>query len=336
MAHTPTIILAIESSCDETSASVIVDGFIKSNIVAGQDVHSQFGGVVPEYASRAHQLHIVPVVHQALKEAGVTQSELSAIAYTKGPGLLGALLVGHSFAKGMAMGLGIPLIGVNHMQAHILAHFIEEPKPEFPFLCLTVSGGHTQLVWVKSSSEFEIIGQTIDDAVGEAFDKAAKTLGLGYPGGPLVDKHAKLGNPKAFKFPIPEVDEFNFSFSGVKTAFLYFAREKGQDFINENLADVCASVQYTLIEMLMKKLIKAAKHLDTKQVAIAGGVSANSGLRARLQIEAEKQGWQVFIPAFEYCTDNAAMVAITAHYQFMNKQFASLHDSPMPRLHLNS
>jgi N6-L-threonylcarbamoyladenine synthase len=336
MIDKPIIILAIESSCDETSASIIIDGIVKSNVVAGQEVHSIYGGVVPEYASRAHQLHIVPVIHQALTEAGVTQDQLSAIAYTKGPGLLGALLVGHSFAKGMAMGLGIPLIGVNHMQAHILAHFIDEPKPEFPFLCLTVSGGHTQLVSVKSVLEFEIIGETNDDAVGEAFDKAAKTLGLGYPGGPLVDKYAKLGNPKAYKFPIPEVEDFNFSFSGIKTAFLYFARDKGPDFIQENLADVCASVQYTLVEMLMKKLIKAAKHLDTKQIAIAGGVSANSGLRTRLQVEAQKQGWKIFIPAFEYCTDNAAMVAMTAHFLYQNNQFSSLHDSPMPRLHLNS
>jgi len=327
-------ILAIESSCDETSASVIVDGIVKSNVIAGQDVHSKYGGVVPEYASRAHQLHIVPVVSEALKNAGINQTDLNAIAYTKGPGLLGALLVGHSFAKGMAMGLGIPLIAVNHMQAHILAHFIEEPKPTFPFLCLTVSGGHTQLVWVKSATELEIMGETTDDAVGEAFDKAAKIVGLGYPGGPLVDKYAKQGNSKAFKFPIPEVGEFNYSFSGIKTAFLYFAKEKGAAFIHENLADVCASMQYTLIEMLMKKLIKAAKHLGTTQVAIAGGVSANSGLRARLALEAEKQGWQVFIPAFEYCTDNAAMVAMTAHFLYEEGQFASLSESPMPRLSL--
>jgi len=327
-------ILAIESSCDETSASVIVNGIVKSNVIAGQDVHSKYGGVVPEYASRAHQLHIVPVVTEALKNAGINQSELNAIAYTKGPGLLGALLVGHSFVKGMAMGLGIPLIGVNHMQAHILAHFIEEPKPTFPFLCLTVSGGHTQLVWVKSATDLDIMGETTDDAVGEAFDKAAKIVGLGYPGGPLVDKYAKQGNPKAFKFPIPEVGEFNYSFSGIKTAFLYFAKEKGVAFIQENLADVCASMQYTLIEMLMKKLIKAVKHQGATQVAIAGGVSANSGLRKRLALEAEKQGWQVFIPAFEYCTDNAAMVAITAHFLYEKGQFASLSESPMPRLSL--
>lgn len=328
-------ILAIESSCDETSAAVIRNGKVLNNIIATQSVHEKYGGVVPELASRAHQQHIVPVVEQALKEANISKSELSAIAFTHGPGLLGALLVGSSFAKSLAMGLEIPLIAVNHMQAHILAHFIEEPKPPFPFLCLTVSGGHTQLVVVRGPLDMEIIGETQDDAVGEAFDKTAKILGLPYPGGPLIDKYAKEGNPHAFEFPDTSMKGLNFSFSGIKTAFLYFVQEKvkkNPDFVEQNLADICASMQFTLIRMLMQKLKKAVKQTGIKHVAIAGGVSANSGLRKTLQEMAEEKGWTVYIPAFEYCTDNAGMIAMAAHFKYLEKDFAPLDISPAPRL----
>ncbi|PWJ44472.1 tRNA (adenosine(37)-N6)-threonylcarbamoyltransferase complex transferase subunit TsaD [Sediminitomix flava] len=330
-----TIILAIESSCDETSASVIINGKIKSNIVATQEVHHKYGGVVPELASRAHQKNIVPVVDQALKEAEVQKSELSAIAFTKGPGLLGALLVGASFAKSMAAALNIPLIGVNHMQAHILAHFIDEPQPQFPFLCLTVSGGHTQLVMVRSHLDMEVIGETQDDAVGEAFDKTAKILGLPYPGGPLIDKYAQKGNPLAFEFPMVSTEGLSFSFSGIKTSFLYFFRKKvqeNQNFVDENIEDICASVQHTLIKILMNKLRKAAAKHKVKNIGIAGGVSANSGLRKAVKEEGEKKGWDVFIPEFEYCTDNAAMIAITAHYKYLAGEFESLNVSPNPRM----
>ena len=328
-------ILAIESSCDETSAAIIKDGLLINNVIATQTVHQNYGGVVPELASRAHQQNLVPVVDQTLSVANIGKSELSAIAFTQGPGLLGALLVGTSFAKALAMSLNIPLIGVNHMQAHILAHFIEEPKPVFPFLCLTVSGGHTQLVLVQDYLKMKIIGQTRDDAVGEAFDKSAKLLGLTYPGGPLVDKYAQQGNPRAFTFPESEMPDFDYSFSGIKTAILYFIRDKMKedaDFIRHNLQDVCASIQYTLINMLLKKLKKAAEHFGIQNIAIAGGVSANSGLRAALHELAARQGWQVYIPKFEYCTDNAAMIAMTGHFKYLEGEFCDLNTSPEPRM----
>ncbi|MEJ8802663.1 tRNA (adenosine(37)-N6)-threonylcarbamoyltransferase complex transferase subunit TsaD [Pontibacter sp. H249] len=330
----PTI-LAIESSCDDTSAAVIRGGKVLSNIVTTQAVHEQYGGVVPELASRAHQQNIIPVVHQALRTANVSKSELNAVAFTLGPGLLGALLVGCSFAKSFALGLGIPLIEVNHMQAHILAHFIDDPKPQFPFLCLTVSGGHTQIVLVKDHLDMEIIGQTTDDAVGEAFDKTAKMLGLPYPGGPMLDKKAALGNPDAFQFPVGNMPEYNFSFSGIKTSVLYFLRDKVKEnpnFVEENINDICASVQKTLIKTLLKKLKLAANDLDIKEIAIAGGVSANSGLRQTLQESAKKYNWNVYIPAFQYCTDNAGMIAMAAHYQYLKGDFADQYVSPEPRL----
>lgn len=328
------LLLAIESSCDETGAAVMHNGRLLSNVIARQDVHQKYGGVIPELASRAHQQNIVPVVHEALAEAGVTTTQLEAIAYTQGPGLLGALLVGSSFAQGLAMTLGVPLVGVNHMQAHILAHFIEEPRPKFPFLCLTVSGGHTQLVHVHSALHMEVFGETQDDAVGEAFDKAAKMLKLPYPGGPLVDKYAQQGNPKAFPFPIPEMPGFAFSFSGIKTAFLYFLKEKSPQFIQENMADICASFQHTLVQMLMKKLKKAVKETGLTQVAIAGGVAANTGLRAALTEAAAKHNWEVFIPRFDYCTDNAAMIAMAGHYLLEAGETVNLSHGATARLHL--
>ena len=330
----PTI-LAIESSCDETSAAVISGGKVLSNIIATQAVHEKYGGVVPELASRAHQQNIIPVVSQALSTANVTKNELNAVAFTRGPGLLGALLVGSAFAKSFALGLNIPLIDVNHMQAHIMAHFIDDPKPNFPFLCLTVSGGHTQIVLVKDHLDMEIIGQTTDDAVGEAFDKTAKMLGLPYPGGPMLDKTAAQGNPKAFPFPIGNMPGYDFSFSGIKTSVLYFLKDKTKDnpnFVQENLADICASVQYTLIKTLLKKVVLAAKDLGIKEVAIAGGVSANSGLRQALQDYAGRYGWKVYIPAFQYCTDNAGMIAMTAHYQYLKGDFADQYVRPEPRM----
>jgi N6-L-threonylcarbamoyladenine synthase len=328
-------ILAIESSCDETSAAIIYNGKILNNIVATQSIHEKYGGVVPELASRAHQQNIVPVVDEALKSAAINKNDLSAIAFTRGPGLMGALLVGTSFAKSMALALDIPLIEVNHMQAHILAHFIDEPKPEFPFLCLTVSGGHTQIVLVKSHLEMEIIGETKDDAVGEAFDKSAKLLGLGYPGGPLIDKHAALGNPDAFVFPKTEMPDFSYSFSGIKTAILYFLRDKvktNADFMTENLDDICASIQKTLIDMLLQKLVKAAKQHKIKHIAIAGGVSANSGLRNKMAEMAERENWEVFVPDFQYCTDNAGMIAMAAHYKCLAKEFVSQEVTALPRM----
>lgn len=330
----PTI-LAIESSCDETSASVVSDGKIRSNIIATQDIHKQYGGVVPELASRAHEKNIVPVVQQALEKANIKKQQLDAVAFTQGPGLLGALLIGNCFAKGMAMALNIPLIGVNHMEAHINAHFIAENKPVFPFLCLTVSGGHTQIILVTDFGKFEILGETIDDAVGEAFDKTAKLLNLPYPGGPLIDKMAKNGNSKAFTFSIPEVPDFNFSFSGIKTSILYFIQKntaQNPDFVSENLVDICASVQFTLVEILMRKLKKAAKQFHIKTIAIAGGVAANSELRKRIIEESEKNDWKYFIPDFEYCTDNAAMIAISAYYKYNNKDFVSLDAVPNARM----
>ncbi|MBW3544863.1 MAG: tRNA (adenosine(37)-N6)-threonylcarbamoyltransferase complex transferase subunit TsaD [Bacteroidetes bacterium] len=328
-------ILAIESSCDETSAAIIQNSKILANVVASQQVHQQWGGVVPELASRAHQQHIVPVVHKALLDANIGKKELQAVAFTRGPGLLGALLVGASFAKSLALALNIPLIDVNHMQAHILAHFIDDPKPPFPFICLTVSGGHTQLVLVRNYLDMEIIGQTIDDAVGEAFDKTAKIMGLPYPGGPLIDKYAKEGNPSAYSFPISEVPGLNFSFSGIKTAVLYFLQDQLKqhpDFIQQNLPNIAASIQYTLVEMLLQKLRRAARETGISHIAIAGGVSANSGLRTALQQEAEKRGWQVYIPAFEYCTDNAAMIAVAAHYKYQAGEFCAQDVSPLPRM----
>ena len=327
-------LLAIESSCDETSAAIIKNGKLLNNIVASQIIHEQYGGVVPELASRAHQQDIVRVVQEALAEAGVEKAELSGVAFTRGPGLLGSLLVGTSFAKALALGLNIPLIEVNHMQAHVLAHFIDEPRPAFPFICLTVSGGHTQLVLVKSPLEMEVIGETADDAVGEAFDKAAKMLGLGYPGGPQIDRLAAEGNPEAFSFPLSEMPDLKFSFSGIKTSLLYFIREKGDDFVQENLADICASYQHALIRMLLNKLRKAAKKYRIREVALAGGVSANRGLRKALEQEAQKQKWNIYIPDFQYCTDNAGMIAMAAHYQYLGGHFADQGVSPLPRMKL--
>src|SRR6056297_437920 len=315
-------ILAIESSCDDTSAAVLKNNSVLSNVVASQKIHEEYGGVVPELASRAHQQNIVPVVNQALAKANIDKKQLSAIAFTRGPGLLGSLLVGTSFAKSMALGLDIPLIAVNHMQAHILAHFIQDKDmtpPTFPFLALTISGGHTQILQVKDYFEIEVLGQTLDDAVGEAFDKSAKILGLPYPGGPLVDSYAQKGNPLAFEFPIPKVKELNFSFSGLKTSILYFVQRKTKenpDFVAENLADICASIQYTIVLILMRKLKKSVKQTGIKTVAIGGGVSANSGIRNAL-LHAEKAlGWKVHIPKFEYCTDNAAMIGIVGYLKF--------------------
>lgn len=328
-------ILAIESSCDETSAAIIDNGKVLNNVVASQAIHQKYGGVVPELASRAHQQNIVSVVSEALSTAGVQQSQLSAIAFTRGPGLQGALLVGVSFAKGMALALGIPLIEVNHMQAHVLAHFIDEPKPTFPFLCLTVSGGHTQIVLVKDYLAMTVIGETQDDAAGEAFDKAAKLMGLPYPGGPLIDKYAQLGNPFAFSFSDTVMPNLDFSFSGIKTAFLYFLRDqklKDPFFIENNLNDICASLQHHLIGMLLKRVEKASKETGIKQIAIAGGVSANSGLRSQLVKTADRLKWQIYIPDFQYCTDNAAMIAMAAHFKFLRNDFCDLSVSPLPNL----
>ena len=328
-------ILAIESSCDETSASVIHNGKVLNNIIATQTVHENFGGVVPELASRAHQQNIIPIIDQSLNDANIDKSSLNAVAFTQGPGLLGALLVGASFAKSFALAMDIPLIGVNHMQAHILAHFIDDPKPAFPFLCLTVSGGHTQIVLVKDYLNMEILGETLDDAVGEAFDKTAKLLGMPYPGGPLIDKYAQSGNAEAFQFPDTSTRGFNYSFSGIKTAILYFLRDQikeNPNFIEENLHDICASVQRKLIDMLMNKLRKAAKKYRIDEVAISGGVSANSELRKRIVEEGNKYGWNTYIPAFEYCTDNAGMIAINAHYKYLVKDFTTLDAVPQPRM----
>lgn len=330
-------ILAIESSCDETSAAVLTNGKIRSNVVATQLVHQQYGGVVPELASRAHQQHILPIVDKALSDAKVAKKDLDAIAFTRGPGLLGALLVGTSFAKAMALGLNKPLIEVNHMQAHVLAHFIDDPKPSFPFLCLTVSGGHTQIVRVNGHLDMEIIGETMDDAIGEAFDKTAKLMDLPYPGGPLIDKYAKEGNPLAFEFPQVEMPGLNYSFSGIKTSFLYFLQKKLKEnpqFINENRADICASIQYTLIRIVLQKLKRASKETGIREIAIAGGVSANSGLRTSLQEMGEKLNWNVFIPAFEYCTDNAAMIAMAAYFKYLQEDFADQRVSPLARMEL--
>lgn len=333
------IILAIESSCDETSAAVLVDSEMRSNVIATQLIHEQYGGVVPELASRAHQQHIWPVVERALVDAKVTKTDLSAIAFTRGPGLLGSLLVGASFAKALALGLHIPLIEVNHMQAHVLAHFIDDPdrpaKPKFPFLCLTVSGGHTQIVRVDGPLDMHVIGQTMDDAVGEAFDKSAKLLGLPYPGGPLIDKYAAEGNPLAYRFPMSEMPDLNFSFSGIKTAILYFLRQQTKDnpdFIQQNLPDICASIQHTLIQMLLTKLKRAVRETGIQQIAMAGGVSANRGLRAALNQLGQGQGWSIFIPRFDYCTDNAAMIAMAASFKYEQGDFTDQTVSPLPRM----
>lgn len=333
------VILGIESSCDETAAAVIQDGKLLANVVAGQEVHRQWGGVIPELASRAHQQHIVPVIDQTLKKAGIPGSSIDAVAFTRGPGLLGSLLVGSSFAKAFALALGKPLIEVNHMQAHILAHFIckegaANTIPGFPFLCLTVSGGHTQLIRVDDPYTFVILGETQDDAAGEAFDKTAKILGLPYPGGPELDKLAAKGNPKAFSFPIAQVGGLDFSFSGLKTAVLYFVRDQSKndpDFLQKNMEDVCASVQYTIVKTLMRRIEQAVMQTGLKQVALAGGVSANSGLRNALLAAGNEKGWNVFIPPFEFCTDNAAMIAMAGHFKYLRKDFAGQDTAPLAR-----
>jgi N6-L-threonylcarbamoyladenine synthase len=312
-----------------------MDGKICSNVIAGQLVHQKYGGVIPELASRVHQQNIIPAVHEAISIAKIHKNDIDAVAFTRGPGLLGSLLVGTCFAKAFALANNLPLIEVNHMQAHILAHFIEENKPEFPFLCLTVSGGHTQIVLVRDYFDMEIVGQTTDDAAGEAFDKTAKLLGLPYPGGPLIDKYAKLGNKDAFKFPEPQISGLDFSFSGLKTSIMYFVRDRikeNPDFLKQNVNDVCASVQDRIISILLNKLKKAAEQYQIKTIAIAGGVSANSGLRAALMETVESLKWEVFIPKFEYCTDNAAMIAIAAHYKYLNNDFVGQEISPMARL----
>ena len=327
------IILAIESSCDDTSAAVLKDGEVLSNCVANQEVHKLYGGVVPEAASRAHQINIVPVVNAAIEKAGITKQDITAVAFTRGPGLIGSLLVGVSFAKAFAMSLNIPMIEVNHMQAHILAHFAEEPKPPFPFLCLTVSGGHTQIVKITDHLEMELLGQTIDDAAGEAFDKTGKLLGLDYPAGPLIDKYAKLGQP-VFKFPEPQVGELEFSFSGLKTSILYFLKKQLKEnpkFIEENLNDICASVQSRIVSILLKKLRKAAEKTGIQHVAIAGGVSANSALRSGLNELGEELGWTTYIPRFAYCTDNAAMIGVTGYFKYLKKEFVGQEVTPVAR-----
>jgi N6-L-threonylcarbamoyladenine synthase len=333
-------ILAIESSCDDTAAAVLCNNVVLSNVIANQEIHAQYGGVVPELASRAHQQNIVPVVDQAIKKAGISKTNLNAIAFTRGPGLMGSLLVGTSFAKSLSIGLQIPLIEVNHMQAHILAHFIEDAspkKPKFPFLALTISGGHTQIVKVNSYFDLQILGETIDDAVGEAFDKSGKILGLGYPAGPLIDNLAKLGNPKAFKFSKPKVDALNFSFSGLKTAILYFIQKetkRDSSFIETHLNDICASIQHTIIEILMDKLKLAVEQTGIKQIAIGGGVSANSGIRNALLNAEKKYGWTTYLPKFEYTTDNAAMIGIVGYFKYLNKDFTNQQTTASARLKL--
>jgi N6-L-threonylcarbamoyladenine synthase len=333
-----TIILGIESSCDDTSAAVLKNEAILSNVIATQDVHKQYGGVVPELASRAHQQNIIPVVDQAIKRAGITIADIDAIAFTKGPGLLGSLVVGTSFSKAFSLALDIPLIDVNHMHGHVLAHFIDDDgkdKPEFPFLCLTVSGGHTQIVLVKDYLNMEVIGTTIDDAAGEAFDKSAKILGFEYPGGPLIDKYAKLGNQLAFEFSKPKMEGYDYSFSGLKTSILYFIQKQQKSnplFIEENVADLCASIQKSIIDILFVKLVQASKDLGIKQIAIAGGVSANSGLRSELARIGKENNWKIFIPKFEFCTDNAAMIAITGKYMYDSKLFTNQSIVATPRL----
>jgi N6-L-threonylcarbamoyladenine synthase len=327
------VILAIESSCDDTSAAVVRDGVVLSNCVANQEAHMQYGGVVPEVASRAHQANIIPVVDMALKKAGVSKDEITAVGFTRGPGLLGSLIVGTSFAKSFALAHNLPLIDVDHMQAHVLAHFAEDPKPAFPFLCLTVSGGHTQIVLVRGYTDMEIIGKTLDDAAGEAFDKSGKLLGLGYPAGPLLDKLARQGSP-VFDFPEPAIEGLNFSFSGLKTSILYFLKKKtaeNPEFIRENLNDICASIQHTIVTILLKKLRKAARQTGIRELAIAGGVSANSGLRDAFLAMGEKEGWKTYIPAFQFCTDNAGMIGVTAYYKYLSGEFCGQDAAPYAR-----
>ncbi len=334
------IILGIESSCDDTSAGIALNRQILANVTANQEIHQQFGGVVPELASRAHQQNIVPVVDTALKKAKIKPEQLSAVAFTSGPGLLGSLLVGTSFAKSMALALDIPLIEVNHMQAHILAHFIEKEgmqAPEFPFLCLTVSGGHTQIVLVKSHFDYEIIGQTLDDAAGEAFDKAAKIMSLPYPGGPLIDQYANRGNPERFEFAKPRLPGYDFSFSGLKTSILYFLQDKVKgdpDFVQKNLYDLCASIQTTIVEILFDKVEKAVSDLNIQHIAIAGGVSANSLLRSELEKRKRELGWNIYIPDFEYCTDNGAMIALTGYYKLIHRDFSDMTVTAAARMKL--
>lgn len=334
------IILGIESSCDDTSAAIIKDGYLLSNVIASQDVHRAFGGVVPELASRAHELNIVPVVSEAISRAGLKPSDLTAIAFTRGPGLLGSLLVGTSFAKSMGMALGIPIVMVNHLQGHILANFIKQPdkpvrEPSFPYLCLLVSGGNSQIVRVDDPLHFEILGQTIDDAVGEAFDKCSKMMGLGYPGGPVIDRLAKEGDPNRFKFAKPHIEGLDYSFSGIKTSLLYFVRDelaKDPEFMEKNKADICASFQKCLIDILMDKLIKAAKQTGIKEVCIGGGVSANSGLRSRVEAEGAKRGWNTYLPEFKFTTDNAAMIAVAGYYHYLAGERTSLDVAPVSRM----
>lgn len=329
------VILGIESSCDETSAAICVDGAILSNVIANQTIHQAYGGVVPELASRVHQQNIIPAVNQAILNAKISKNDIDAVAFTRGPGLLGSLLVGVSFAKAFALARAIPLIEINHMQAHVLAHFIADNKPSFPFLCLTVSGGHTQIVLVKDYFDMEVVGQTQDDAAGEALDKTSKILGLPYPGGPLIDKHARLGNPEAYKFPEPQIPGYDFSFSGLKTAILYFIRDneaKNPSFIAENIDDICASVEKRIATILLNKLKKAAIAYGVKDVALAGGVSANTGLRQGLQDLCAANGWNAFIPKFEYCTDNAAMIAIAGYYKFLKGEFVGQNIAPLTRM----
>ena len=333
-------ILGIESSCDDTSAAVIRDGVMLSNVIASQAVHEAFGGVVPELASRAHQQNIIPVVSEALKRAGIDKSELSALAFTRGPGLMGSLLVGTSFAKGFVTALDIPLIDVNHLQAHVMAHFIKESEddhnqPSFPFICLLVSGGNSQIIRVNSYKDMEVIGQTIDDAAGEAFDKCAKVMDLGYPGGPVVDRLAKEGNPKAFTLNKPHIPEYNYSFSGLKTSFLYLLRDRikeDPDFIEKNKQDLCASLQFTIVDILMDKLRKAVKDTGITEVAVAGGGSANSGVRSAFEDHARRYGWKIHLPKFSFTTDNAAMVAITGYYKYLDKDFCSIDEAPFSRV----
>lgn len=332
-------ILAIESSCDDTSAAVVRDGYVLSNLIANQDIHRSYGGVVPELASRAHQANIVPVTDQALKRAGIGQHEITAVAFTRGPGLLGSLLVGTSFAKGFALARNIPLIEVNHLQAHILAHFIreqdnEKPLPEFPFLCLLVSGGHTRLIVMRNHLEMEVIGNTIDDAAGEAFDKCGKVMGLPYPAGPIINKLSLQGNPKAFSFPKPSVKGLDFSFSGLKTGFLYFLRDRlkeEQDFIEKNKVDLCASLQHVIVSILISKLVKASVETGITQIGIAGGVSANSALRDAMKEEAGKRGWNLYIPNVSYTTDNAAMIGIAGYFKYLKGEFSDQSVAPLAR-----
>ncbi|MGV8945203.1 MAG: tRNA (adenosine(37)-N6)-threonylcarbamoyltransferase complex transferase subunit TsaD [Lutibacter sp.] len=334
-------ILGIESSCDDTSAAIICNGKVLTNVVANQEIHTKYGGVVPELASRAHQQNIVPVVQQAIQQANIDKKQLHAIAFTRGPGLMGSLLVGSSFAKSLSLALNIPLIPVNHMQAHVLAHFIEDEnqqKPLFPFLCLTISGGHTQIVKITNYFTMEVIGETLDDAVGEAFDKSAKILGLPYPGGPFVDKYARLGNPHAFQFSKPKMPDLNFSFSGLKTGILYFIQKKVKEnptFIEENLNDICASIQRTIVEILFDKLEKAVELTGIKHVAIAGGVSANSEIRETLKATEEKFGWKTYIPKFEYTTDNAGMIAIVGYLKYLENDFSNDKTTTTARLKVN-